>query len=70
MLASIVPRDRRKSFDMRLVINSIVDRTSFFEMGNGYGRSQITGLARLHGQPVGIWGTAVSFRRLYDGRWC
>ena len=61
MLASIVPRDRRKSFDMRLIINSIVDRTSFFEMGNGYGRSQITGLARLHGQPVGIWANNCKF---------
>jgi acetyl-CoA carboxylase carboxyltransferase component len=24
-------------------------------MGRGYGRSQITGLARLDGQPVGVW---------------
>lgn len=61
ILTSIVPRDRRKSFDMRLVINSIVDRTSFFEIGTGYGRSQITGLARLNGQPVGIWANNCKF---------
>ena len=40
---------------MRSIITSVVDRDSFFEMGRGYGRSQITGLARLNGQTVGVW---------------
>ncbi len=60
-LSTIVPRDRRKSFDMRLIINRIVDHSSFFEIGAGYGRSQITGLARLNGQPVGIWANDCKF---------
>ncbi|MEL6285306.1 MAG: carboxyl transferase domain-containing protein [Pseudomonadota bacterium] len=54
-LLSLVPRERRRAFDMRKGIKLIVDVGSFFEMGKGYGRSQITGLARLGGQPVGIW---------------
>ena len=54
-LLSIVPRERRRAFDMRKVLSLVLDRDSFFEMGRGYGRSQITGLARLNGQPVGIW---------------
>ncbi len=54
-LLGIVPRDRRKSFEMRQVIELILDKNSFFEMGRGYGRSQIVGLARLLGQPVGVW---------------
>ena len=54
-LLDIVPRDRRKSFDMRRALDLILDEASFFEMGAGYGRSQITGLARLNGQPVGVW---------------
>ncbi|WP_121064756.1 acyl-CoA carboxylase subunit beta [Chachezhania antarctica] len=54
-LVDIVPRDRRRAFDMRKVIGPVVDTGSFFEMGRGYGRSQITGLARLGGRPVGIW---------------
>ena len=54
-LAEIVPRERRRAFDMRRVLAMVVDKGSFFEMGKGYGRSQITGLARLNGQPVGIW---------------
>ncbi len=55
MLLEIVPRERRRAFDMRRVVNAVVDKGSFFEMGRGYGRSQITGLARLNGQPVGLW---------------
>ncbi|MEO0785168.1 MAG: carboxyl transferase domain-containing protein [Pseudomonadota bacterium] len=54
-LADIVPRERRRAFDMRRVLNMIVDHASLFEFGKNYGRSQITGLARLNGQPVGIW---------------
>jgi len=54
-LLEIVPRNRRQAFDMRSIITSVVDRDSFFEMGRGYGRSQITGLARLNGQTVGVW---------------
>ena len=55
MLLGIVPRDRRKSFEMRQIIELVLDKNSFFEMGHGYGRSQIVGLARLLGQPVGVW---------------
>ena len=32
----------------------MVDLGSFFEMGRDYGASQIVGLARLSGQPVGV----------------
>ena len=54
-LLDIVPRDRRRAFDMRRLLSMVLDQGSFFEMGRGYGRSQITGLARMNGQPVGIW---------------
>ncbi|WP_158966638.1 acyl-CoA carboxylase subunit beta [Chachezhania sediminis] len=54
-LVDIVPRERRRAFDMRRLIGHVVDQGSFFEMGRGYGRSQITGLARLDGRPVGLW---------------
>ena len=54
-LLDIVPRDRRRAFDMRRLLSMVLDQGSFFEMGRGYGRSQITGLAHMNGQPVGIW---------------
>ena len=33
---------------------AIVDPDSFFEIAPRYGRSRVTGLARLHGYPVGV----------------
>jgi len=54
-LIDLVPRERRRAFDIRKAIGWIMDEDSFFEIGRGYGRSQVTGLARLNGQPVGVW---------------
>jgi acetyl-CoA carboxylase carboxyltransferase component len=60
-LLDVVPRDRRVAFEMRAVVRAVFDKDSFFEMGKGYGRSQITGLARLNGQTVGVWGNDCKF---------
>ncbi|MEO1140931.1 MAG: carboxyl transferase domain-containing protein [Pseudomonadota bacterium] len=54
-LLEIVPKDRRRAFDMRKLLGLVLDLESFFEIGKGYGRSQITGLATMNGQPVGVW---------------
>lgn len=54
-LLSIVPRNRRRVYDMRRLLGHVLDRDSFFEMGALHGRSQITGLAHLDGWPVGVW---------------
>jgi len=54
-LLEIVPRDRRKVYKMRRIIEAVFDTGSFFEMSALYGRSQITGLARLGGRPVGVF---------------
>jgi acetyl-CoA carboxylase carboxyltransferase component len=53
-LGDVVPRDRRQVYKMRTIIESVVDTGSFFEMGAGFGRSAICGLARLDGWPVAI----------------
>ena len=53
-LIEIVPRNRRKLYDMRRVIALVLDQGSFFEIGRLYGQGTITGLARLAGQPVGV----------------
>ena len=53
-LLDIIPRDRRKVYAMRKLIQAVFDLESFFEMTKGYGRGQITGLARLAGRPVGV----------------
>jgi acetyl-CoA carboxylase carboxyltransferase component len=53
-LISIIPRDRRRSFDVRRILELVFDRESFFEIGFYYGRPVVAGLARLHGYPVGV----------------
>jgi len=54
-LLSIVPREPRRVYKMRKIIDSLVDSDSFFEIGERWGRSIITGLARLDGYPVAIF---------------
>jgi acetyl-CoA carboxylase carboxyltransferase component len=53
-LISIIPRDRRRAYDVRRILTAVFDRDSFFEMGHYYGRPLVAGLARLHGYPVGV----------------
>lgn len=53
-LLSAIPRNRRRPYKVRDVIRAVVDRESFFEIGGGWGRTVVTGLARLDGYPVGI----------------
>jgi acetyl-CoA carboxylase carboxyltransferase component len=65
-LATIIPRDTRKTYKMRAIIDAVVDTGSFFEMGRNYGRSIITGFARLDGWPVALM---ASDPRINAGAW-
>lgn len=60
-LLTLIPRDRRKPFNMRKLINHVVDKGSYFEMARKFGPGQITGLARLGGMPVGIFANDCHF---------
>jgi len=51
-LMKAVPRNKRQVYKMRPIIESVVDKGSFFEIGQNFGRSIITGLARLEGRAV------------------
>ncbi len=53
-LLEIIPRDQRKPYNMRHLIELFVDQGSVFEIQPTYGRSCINVLARLNGKPVGI----------------
>ncbi|MDQ6915146.1 MAG: methylmalonyl-CoA carboxyltransferase [Actinomycetota bacterium] len=53
-LLEIVPRDRRRPYKMRRILEAVLDRGSVFELGARHGRSLITALARLDGRPVGV----------------
>ncbi|XOV89027.1 MAG: acyl-CoA carboxylase subunit beta [Pseudomonadota bacterium] len=65
-LATVVPREPRKTYKMRPVIEAVVDHGSFFEIGRRWGKSIITGLARLDGIPVAIF---AEDPMVYGGAW-
>src|SRR5262245_10326427 len=53
-LVDAIPRDPRQVYKVRDIVDAVVDRNSFFEIGRGYGRSAVTGMARLAGWPVAV----------------
>jgi acetyl-CoA carboxylase carboxyltransferase component len=53
-LLSLVPRNRRRMYDMRRLVDHVVDRESLCEIQPTYGRTVIAALARLGGWPVGV----------------
>lgn len=65
-LFKAIPRDRRRVYQMRPIIETIVDKGSFFEMGRMFGRSIITGFARFNGMPVALMASDPFF---YGGSW-
>lgn len=65
-LLSAVPRDARKVYRMRPIVESVMDAGSWFEIGRGWGKSVITGLARLDGWPVAV---LASDPYHYGGAW-
>lgn len=53
-LMEIVPYDTTKPYDMKKVINEIVDTNSFLELHKEFAKNIIVGFARMNGQPVGL----------------
>lgn len=53
-LATLIPRKRTTTFDIRRGIRLLADRDSFFEIGSLWGTDQVVGLARFNGHPVGV----------------
>ena len=65
-LLGAVPRDARQVYRIRPILTSVLDAGSFFEIGKGWGRSVISGLARLDGWPTAI---LASDPYHYGGAW-
>jgi len=65
-LLSVVPKDPRQVYKMHGVIDAVLDRGSFFEIGKRWGRSIITGLGRLNGMPVALF---AENPMIYGGAW-
>jgi acetyl-CoA carboxylase carboxyltransferase component len=53
-MLDIVPRNGRRVYDMRAVIDVVFDAASSFEVQPEFGRSMVCALARLGGHPVAV----------------
>lgn len=65
-LIDAVPRSSRQAYDMRRIVDSVVDIDSFFEIGREWGTSIISGFARLDGVPVALY---AENPMIYGGGW-
>ena len=53
-LRSIVPEDRSELYDMREVIETLVDKDSILEIREAFGVGIITAFIRIEGKPMGL----------------
>lgn len=51
---TVVPSDPRKPYDVRKVIDLVVDQESFFEVHTHWAQNVVVGFARINGDVVGI----------------
>ena len=65
-LIDLVPTDGVTPYKPQKIIDAVTDRSSFFEIGQLWGRGLITGFARIEGQAVGIMAGNPFF---LDGAW-
>ncbi|HKU69418.1 MAG TPA: carboxyl transferase domain-containing protein [Burkholderiales bacterium] len=51
---AVLPESRTQVYDMKRIVRAVVDKDSLFELKPRFGKSVVTGLARLGGKSVGI----------------
>ncbi|MEO5723117.1 MAG: carboxyl transferase domain-containing protein [Ilumatobacteraceae bacterium] len=53
-LRHVIPEDRKRSYDVRAVIEAMFDAGSVLELRRDFGLGMVTALARVEGRPVGV----------------
>jgi acetyl-CoA carboxylase carboxyltransferase component len=53
-IADLIPADENKPFDIKLLLDALVDADSFMEIHSRWAKELVVGFARLEGQPLGI----------------
>lgn len=53
-LLTVIPEDPKKFYEMRSILQSVLDNGYFFEMKPRFARNILTGFGRMDGWPVGI----------------
>ena len=65
-LLDVIPRDGRKVYKIRPILDAIFDTGSVFEMGRHWGKGVVTAFARVNGYPVAVLASDPYF---YGGSW-
>jgi len=65
-LADIVPRSNRQAYNMKKLLEMVVDKGSVFEIQPTFGRAVITALARMNGKVVGVIANNPMFGGIMD----
>ncbi|WP_439880149.1 acyl-CoA carboxylase subunit beta [Pontibacter sp. MBLB2868] len=60
VLDTIIPENPNQPYDMREVIEGVIDADSFFEVHKNFGENIVVGFARLGGRSIGIVGNQPS----------
>lgn len=60
-LLDAVPKDKSQAYNMRRILNAVVDSGTLFEMGSRWGRAVITAFARIDGWPVAVMASDPTF---------
>ncbi len=53
-LRDMVPENRRRSYPVRRIIETLADEGSFLELRPAFGKCVVTGFIRLEGRPMGL----------------
>lgn len=53
-LKDVIPENSNKPYDIKKVIDEVVDKNTFFEIQKDYAKNMVIGFARLNGQSVGF----------------
>jgi len=54
ILRRLIPENRRRVYDVRVIIRALADTGSFLELRPKFGPGMITGLIRIEGRPFGL----------------
>ena len=54
LLRGLVPERRKRTYDVRTVLDGLFDAGSVLELRRGFGAGMVTALARLDGRPLGV----------------
>jgi acetyl-CoA carboxylase carboxyltransferase component len=53
-MRDIIPDDPNKPYDIKEIINLLIDRNSFFEISSNFAQNLVVGFGRLRGKVIGI----------------